>query len=288
MKMRRDMLHRDGRPRGSKRAWRKLGLVLGLALVVGWGGWLQPHDEPPAATAAPPTATATQPAWQPGPVQAPLAAAPAGPGAPAAPRIPRYAGFRDQHPPAEVREVADWAVDSGDHGAHAFAIVDKKNARVWLFDAQGVLVQQTPALLGAAVGDDAVPGIGEKPLAEVLPGEKTTPAGRFVAEPGVNSHGEDIVWVSYDLAVSMHRVRPLVKSERRLQRLASSTPLDNRISFGCINLPVAFYEKVFAPMVHSVGAIIYVLPETRSVREQFGSYDVPRSAQRRGAATPAA
>lgn len=189
-------------------------------------------------------------------------------------RLPRFASFGAWHPTADVRHVADWAVDSGDPQGRAFVIVDKRDASVWLFDPRGDLVSWTPALVGAAVGDDAVPGIGEKPLAAIRPEEKTTPAGRYVAEPGVNANGEDVVWVSYDLAVSMHRVRPTVAAERRLERLASATPGDNRISFGCINLPVDFYEQVLAPMVRRTGAVIYVLPETRSPQAQFNSYDV--------------
>jgi hypothetical protein len=82
----------------------------------------------------------------------------------------------------------------------------------------------------------------------------------------------------------MHRVRPLVKAERRLERLASPTARDNRISFGCINLPVAFYEKVLRPTVKRYGAIVYVLPETRSPQEQFGSYDVRGRSQMAGLA----
>lgn len=282
------------RARATGRAGRFLLPTFGLALVIGWAGWSgDDHPAPPATVATAPGPVAAR-APQPPVAAVPPALPPTTDATGAAPpasvhRPPRQAAFGGWLPPEPVRQVADWAVDSGDHGAHAFAIVDKQDARVWLFGPDGALVQQTPALLGAAVGDDPVPGIGEKPLSQVLPEEKTTPAGRFVAEPGVNTHGEDIVWVSYDLAVSMHRVRPLVKAERRLQRLASPTPRDNRISFGCINLPVAFYEKVFSPLVRRTGAIIYVLPETRSVREQFGLHDVPRPPRRaRSAAAPAA
>lgn len=196
----------------------------------------------------------------------------------AAPAL-HLADFAGRRASADARHVANWVIDSGDAKGHAFVIVDKKDARVFVFDPDGKLVASAPALIGAAVGDDPVPGIGEKPLKDVKPEEKTTPAGRFVAEPGVNAGGEDIVWVSYDLAVSMHRVRPLVKAERRLQRLASATSKDNRISFGCINLPVAFYERTLKPTVARNGAIIYVLPETRTPQEQFGSYDVRPSAQ---------
>jgi len=84
-------------------------------------------------------------------------------------------------------------------------------------------------LLGLARGDDSVPGIGERKIAEILPFERTTPAGRFVGERGRNASGEDIVWVDYDAAVSMHRVRATNPKERRLERLASPTPADNRI-----------------------------------------------------------
>lgn len=187
----------------------------------------------------------------------------------------RLAVFGGRTPTDAVRQVANWSVYTGDHQKMAFVIVDKKDARVWVFNPDGQVVSEAPALLGAAIGDDSVPGIGDKPLSLVRPEEKTTPAGRFIAEPGANLTGEDVVWVSYDLAVSMHRVRPVVKSERRLERLASPSPDDNRISFGCINLPPAFYEGVLSPTVNKYGAVIYVLPETRSAAQVFGSYDVP-------------
>ncbi len=143
----------------------------------------------------------------------------------------------------------------------SLVILDKKNARVYVLDPGGKLKASTPALLGAAMGDENIPGIGEKPLSAVRPEEKTTAAGRYIAELGVNTGGEDIVWVDCNAALSMHRVRPAVKEERRLERLASPTSEDNRISFGCINLPVAFYEGVLKPAVQQTGAVIYVLPE---------------------------
>jgi hypothetical protein len=193
---------------------------------------------------------------------------------PARTKVLRLASFGDEPASPEARHIAHWVVDSGDHKNMSFVVVDKKDAKVFVFNPHGELVAAAPALLGAAQGDHTVPGIGEKPLSQVLPEEKTTPAGRFIAEPGVNLKGEDIIWVDYDAAVSLHRVRPLVKAEQRLERLASATPEDNRISFGCINLPVAFYEDVLSPTVKSTGAVVYVLPETRSPREVFGSYDV--------------
>lgn len=194
------------------------------------------------------------------------------------------ADFGDEDPSPEVRHVANWAHYTGDHKRHAFVVIDKADARVYVFGPDGKLKESAPALLGSARGDHSVPGIGDKPLSAIKPDEKTTPAGRFVAEPGENNKGEDIVWVDYDAAVSMHRIRPLVAEERRLERLATLTVDDNRISFGCINLPVTFYETVLSPTVRKYGAIVYVLPETRQPQQVFGSFDVPATVARKAGA----
>jgi hypothetical protein len=106
------------------------------------------------------------------------------------------------------------------------------------------------------------------------PATRTTPGGRFVAALGMDTHGKDVVWVDYEAAVSIHRVINTKPKERRLQRLATPTPLDNRISYGCINVPVRFYEQVVKPAFTGRDGIVYVLPETRPVLEMFGAYDV--------------
>ena len=187
-------------------------------------------------------------------------------------RSVKLADFHGTRPSIEVHQMADWILSSGDHQRMSFVIVDKKDARVYVFDPRGKLKAAAPALLGQAVGDDTVPGVGDKSLQEVLPEEKTTPAGRFVAEVGQSTRGEDVVWVDYDAAVSMHRV---LRVKERLRSLATPTKVDNRMSFGCINLPRDFYEKVLRPTVDADGAVIYVLPETRPLGETFASfYDV--------------
>jgi hypothetical protein len=100
--------------------------------------------------------------------------------------------------------------------------------------------------------------------------ERTTPAGRFLGERGRNTRGEDVVWVDYEAAVSIHRVRAADPRERRLERLASATAGDNRISYGCINVPAAFYDAHVRPVFAARPAMIYILPEVRSAREVFG------------------
>jgi hypothetical protein len=189
-------------------------------------------------------------------------------------RLPQFADFGAALPPPDTRLLANWVADTRDNANAPFFILDKKAAALYAFDAGAHLLATSPVLLGASAGDESAPGIGNKPLNQVLQAEKTTPAGRFVAERGHNANGEDVIWVDYDAAVSMHRVRATNPAERRLQRLATPTPDDNRISFGCINVPAAFYEAMIRPVFAAQRAIVYVLPEVKTVQQVFGAYDV--------------
>ena len=184
---------------------------------------------------------------------------------------PRIADFDGHVASPDARLVADWIARSQDNRRLPFAILDKRDARVFVFDASARLIDASPVLLGAAPGDDSVVGIGKRPIAQVRPEERTTPAGRFVSQPGRNASGEDVVWVDYDAAVSMHRVRPVDPKERRLERLASNDPSERRISYGCINVPVAFFDSVVKPVLGTQPAVVYVLPETRDVGATFAS-----------------
>ena len=177
----------------------------------------------------------------------------------------------------DARRLADWVVASGDNQRHFFVVVDKKNTHVFVFNADGALRGATPVLIGAAVGDDSIAGIGSRPIALVQPHERTTPAGRFEGERGRNASGEDVIWVDYDAAVSMHRVRANEPKERRLQRLASPQTDDNRISYGCINVPVDFYEAMLKPAFATSKGVVYVLPEIKPLDEVFTS--LPRADQ---------
>jgi hypothetical protein len=155
-----------------------------------------------------------------------------------------------------------------------FIILDKKEARVYVFQADGRLRGTAPALIGSAVGDHSVPGIGELKLSAILPQERTTPAGRFVASLDRNLQGKEILWVDYDAAISLHPVITSNIKEHRAERLATPTPLDNRISYGCINVPADFYKNVVHQVFTGTNGIVYVLPETRPVMAFFGAYTV--------------
>ena len=166
--------------------------------------------------------------------------------------------------------MAQWISSSKDNQGLPYLLVDKRAARVHVFNAAGVLQASSAVLLGLARGDHSVPGIGERPMSAIAPHERTTPAGRFVSEPGNNLQGEDIVWIDYDAAVSLHRVRTANAADRRLQRLASATAADNRISYGCVNVPQHFYDRNVAPVWGKKPGVIYVLPETQTAASFFG------------------
>jgi hypothetical protein len=189
------------------------------------------------------------------------------------------AQFEHEIASVDARYVADWALHSGNNGGLPFIILDKKAAKVFVFNSDGKLRGTASVLLGFAVGDDSVPGIGDKKLSDIRPEERTTPAGRFVASLDRNLKGGQILWVDYDAAISLHPVITSNAKERRAERLASPSPLDNRISYGCINVPVDFFRHVVRPAFAGSNGIVYVLPETRSVKLFFSTQSVASRGQ---------
>ena len=164
---------------------------------------------------------------------------------------PRLTNFEQERPSKVAQHVADWAVDSGDHAGMPFVVIDKTDAKVFVFDAKGQLRGAVPALLGLAIGDDAVPGIGQRKLSSIRPEERTTSTGRFVASLDRNLQGQEILWADYDIAMSQYLVVAGSASERRAERPASPSSLDNRISYGCINQCAGqLFQECGQPCVH--------------------------------------
>src|SRR5215208_2445683 len=90
------------------------------------------------------------------------------------------ADFGTQQPSADARYVAQWVLGSDDHRGRPFVIVDKKDARIYVFESRGRLLGASPALLGQTLGDSSAPGVGEHTQAGSVPvAERTTPSGRF-------------------------------------------------------------------------------------------------------------
>jgi len=202
---------------------------------------------------------------------------------PTAARNPEVLDF-ERHPASpEVEHVARWVRDSGDNGRMPYMIVDKVNAKVFVFNAGGRLQGAEPALLGMVQGDRSAKGVGDQKLSAIRLEDRITPAGRFVASLALDLQGQDILWIDYASALALHRVVKGKPVERRAERLQSETSEDNRISYGCINVPVKFFENVVSPAFSRTSGIVYILPETGTAREMFGSYDVGSDTQAKAA-----
>ena len=178
----------------------------------------------------------------------------------------------------------NWVVTSRDNGELPFMVVDKVAAQVFVFDPAGQLLGATPALLGITPGDDSTPGVGDRELSEISPEDRTTPAGRFVASVGFASGNRKVLWVDYSTSISLHPVVTTRKKERRLQRLKSPSAEDNRITYGCINVPTAFYATVVRPLFEGSTGVVYILPEIKPLSEVFLAF---RSQGEGGALPPA-
>lgn len=186
------------------------------------------------------------------------------------------ASFAGEAASGAAHQIADWTVATGDNRDLPFIIVDKIAARLFLFDRNGALRASTAVLLGSARGDVSPAGVGDKPLASIRPDERITPAGRFVADTGVNLAGRDIIWVDYGAAIAIHRatdVTPGGTARDRLRRLGSMSPADRRISLGCINVPDAFYEAFVRPTFAGSSGIVYILPESAPLAATFAVQD---------------
>jgi hypothetical protein len=259
-------------------AWRR-GLPLAAALLIAPAFAAAAAGEPPpkpAAAAKKGVKGKARPAKPAKAAKAAPKAGSAGEKKAAAPKAGQLADFGQANASPEVQHVANWVSYTRNNQKKAFVVIDKKMARMYVFDPRGKLKSDAPVLLGSARGDHSAPGVGNKPLSQLAPEEKTTPAGRFLARPGRNLH-TDVIWIDYNAAVSLHRVLK-VGDERRHERLASPGIGDNRVSNGCVNVPVPFYNSVLKPTVMKYGAYVYVLPETRTPQQLFGSYDVSNKA----------
>ncbi len=181
------------------------------------------------------------------------------------------ADFGGEAASADVRFAADWVAGNADNQRLPFVVVDKKNAQAFVFGADRKLRGVTSVLLGLAVGDGGLTDMSGRQVSSLRPEERTTPAGRFPAEPGRNLQGEPIIWIDYAAKLAIHRLRPDLQQQRRAQRMVSTSADDNRISMGCIVVPVAFYENVIQPLLGKTRSVVYVLPETRPVQGMLGS-----------------
>lgn len=153
-----------------------------------------------------------------------------------------------------------------------FAIVDKPTATLIVYRGDGRLAGSAPVLLGRTLGDNTRPGTGQRSAAGTLQdADLTTPAGRFVSEPGRNLSGEAVVWLDYGNALAIHRLRPGTARAAREQRLGSARTAERRVSAGCVVVAVDFYESVVEPVLGRGRALIVITREDGGSRADEGA-----------------
>lgn len=179
-------------------------------------------------------------------------------------------------PSAEVQRVAQWALESKDNQRRPYVIVDKANALVFVFDAKGALKGAEAALLGMSRGDLAPTGTRQRNMAQLGPGDRVTPAGRFLANLDQDAHGQEVLLIDYEHSIALHPVVKGTVAERRAERLASPTAADNRISFGCINVPQPFFHEVVKAAFARTDGYVYILPESAGSPNLFGAPTAPK------------
>ena len=146
-----------------------------------------------------------------------------------------------------------------------FAIVDKRQATLSVYAADGSLIGRTPALLGLTPGDTEPPSARGKNPSALQRHERVTPAGRFEAHPGRNLSGERIVWFDYAANLAIHRLRPAPVGQHRPERLVSANGQDRRITLGCVVVDPAFFDQVVLPTLGGGRSLVYILPEREPV-----------------------
>jgi hypothetical protein len=246
-----------------------------LTLAVGSAAQPRTTSPAPPRASAPAPAPSRAPAPAPTPTPAPSRAAaaprtaPPSPAPVAAPAVAGWSSLDDARESEATVRLVDWIAASGDNGDLPYIVIDKAAAAVLVFDAKGKLLGASPALIGVAPGDDSSPGIGSKDLSRIGPAERTTPAGRFVSRYGRAAGGETVLWIDWSTSVALHEVVTGNRRERRLERLLSPSPADNRITFGCINVPVSFHREKVRPAFARAGGVVYILPDTKPLESVF-------------------
>ena len=181
---------------------------------------------------------------------------------------------RLQSAPADVLDTVQWVEASKDNAGLPFVVVDKVNAQVYAFTPAAQLQATAPILLGVGVGDEVLVS-PDVPMSAVPPQKRITPAGRYPSRLVTDTHGKTVLLVDGPNLITMHSVAKGTPAQRRAERLASVATDDNRISFGCINVPPAFFATILDPDFRPAQGIVYILPEKTTPGQLFGFQPTP-------------
>lgn len=170
-----------------------------------------------------------------------------------------------------VEIMADWVILKGDNDGKPFAIADKTAGMIRFYDKSGNETADIPALFGRLAGDKVITDGGVS---------YRTPAGRFEATPyDSQDYGPTVRFNRVgNNNFLIHRIPSHSVTATPAQRkaaLESSSPLDNRVTSGCINIDRKMIPQVTEHFVK--GGVVYVLPETESGKGLFEGFQELKS-----------
>lgn len=158
---------------------------------------------------------------------------------------------------ADANAVNNYVQENNDTNGKPYVVADKRGGVVYLYDGEGNLINESPALFGREVSDATT--------------TNSTPAGKFklsyipTDQAGYGGSVQGFATQGTDKdtgatrVLALHRVWTQNPAQNRTARLTSKTTGDNRISNGCINVPNDFYN---ANLDGNFDGFIYVIPET--------------------------
>ena len=187
--------------------------------------------------------------------------------------------LKTMHPNAKIAydRMIERARDQGSN----FIIADKKKAMFYLFNQYGQSLVRFPFLSWKQAWDETPKSSWGKDPDSLTESEKVTPAGIFVLgwmyksdylkmdalNLGEDWDGDWYIDDDSDLP-ALHPVYLWNSWEKRSDRLASNTPKDNKISYGCLNIAEKDFYEWIQPCFWA-GWLIAVTPDDVSMIDKY-------------------
>lgn len=159
---------------------------------------------------------------------------------------------------AEVRQIAAWAIGSGDHAGLPFIVVDQARGRLFAFSGKGRLVGSTPILQGDGSTDDGAP------------------PGRFVADTRHAGSDAAIVWANEHDTLLLQAAPP--PAAWKQQPVATRY---HRHAGGSLHVAGEFYRQHLRAFRHRA-SVAYVLPGALGMQRSTRVYTLAPDLHRPG------
>ena len=188
--------------------------------------------------------------------------------------------------PAEIKDESDlvketYKVVSQKYANESVVILDKEAGKVFITDSTGKIIHEGPAVFGVNSEKDTldknmdITSYGSLDQAK----QRVTPAGEYTLDKHVDTeYGGGSLF--YLRGTTRGKTKPMtnafhaiVQSPERLAALASSTPADNGVTYGCISISKENMLK-FSPQMSQRSHMV-IIPKTpgRTLYKKYLEYE---------------